>query len=421
MFRKLRWQIIIIEVAAFFVVTMAIIATININSYYQMKKSAHQILNMLDSNNGELYKIKDSDEEISDSLKSKYEMGFNLKINEETRYTTRYFYAKLNSEGEILSYNLDHVASISADDVEQYVSKALAKSKNEGKISRYWYLRSYSEEELTIYFVDFYTQNNYLDYMYKISLLVAGICMVFVCIVVYYLSGLIIRPMEKNLEQQKRFITDASHEIKTPLAAISANVDVLELVSGEKEITGKIRKQVNQLSNLVNEMLQLTRMSNKGLKKEEMEEICMSALVEELVEDFRVRLESDNRQMETEIGENIRIVGNRSDIHRLVSVLMDNAVKYCSPEGKVVIRLKEDSRSVRFYISNSSEKIPEKELAHLFDRFYRTDSSRSRQTGSYGIGLSIAKAIVDKHKGKIRVKNVKEGVAFEFTLPAKAK
>ncbi|MDD2957848.1 MAG: HAMP domain-containing sensor histidine kinase [Lachnospiraceae bacterium] len=413
MFRELRKKIIFIQIIAFLVVTVLIVGTINLNAYQQMVRSAHQVLEMLSDSEGIFPELIRTEGNSSDT-----DFGFGSKMTEETSYITRYFYVRLGTDGEILEYNLDHIASVTSDDVADFTAEVLNRSKSEGMIDSYRYLKKTIDDEISIYFVDCYTQQNYVHYVMRISIIVAILCMIFVCIFVYLLSDKAIAPLEENLEKQRRFITDASHELKTPLAAISANADVLELMVGENEITEKIKRQTKQLNGLVNEMLTLSRMDGIIVKKEDYENIDFSALVQSCVSDFSAITVSQKKTLTMDVKSKIQIRGVRKDIIRLVSVLLDNAIKYCQEEGAVrVCLIAPSAKTVRLEIHNTCEPLPRESLPHLFERFYRTDVSRCRDTGSYGIGLSIAKAIVINHKGKIGVKNEADGVCFFVELP----
>nr|WP_302627460.1 HAMP domain-containing sensor histidine kinase [uncultured Eubacterium sp.] len=417
MFKKLRKQIILIELAAFLFVTIIILASINIVSHNQMHKNAHQVLVMLSENNGQL---KQSDN-IYNKYKN-YDIGFNAKLNEETPYNTRYFYVELDKEGNIDNYNLNHIAAISDKDVAKFVKRIYRLPRDEGSVSTYRYLKKETDSGMTIYFVDCYMQNKYVSYIFKISLLVGFICMIIILLVVYFLSGKVIKPMEKNMEQQKQFITDASHELKTPLAAISANVDVLELINDNPDsidTTKKIKRQVSQMSTLINEMLALARMNSMESKNEAPVSINVSSLLEQQIDDIMPIVKSKDITLHHEIANDLSCMGKLKEISRLFSVLLDNATKYCTSGGNINISLAKEGKNIHFKISNSSEPIDKHDLEHIFDRFYRANKARTRAEGSYGIGLSIAKAIVENHNGKIVAKNVADGIQFSVVIPQK--
>lgn len=246
--------------------------------------------------------------------------------------------------------------------------------------------------------------------------------MMVVCIFVYYFSGKIIRPMEKNVSLQKQFVTDASHELKTPLAAISANVDVLELMNDNPDAeatTKKIKNQIFQLNTLINEMLTLTKINSTEYMEQPFETLNISNIILQQLSDMEPVMKQKNITLKTSITENVQCMARAKEISRLFSVLLDNAIKYCTEDGVIRIRLSKDYRNIHYTITNSSKPLDKIELDHIFDRFYRGDKARTRKEGSYGIGLSIAKAIVTNHKGKITAKNTPNGVQFAVHIPLK--
>lgn len=454
--RTLRLKISLIAFAAFFLVTGAIIGGLNYKMNTQVITSAHKMLTVLSENNGTLPHVnakpnadttagstqnssqsgsqsstqngsqsgsQSSSQSGAASSNSQpgdsYDLGFDSKMNIETQYTTRYFYVVLNADGSIASDNLDHIAAVSRDDLTDFANETMENPKTEGWITYFRYLKVPVGQQTTIYYVDCYNQKQYVRYLTKMSLMIAGIGMIFASIFVYLFSGKAIEPLEESFQRQKRFVTDASHELKTPLAAISANVDVLELQYGENDTTKRIRNQVTHLSTLVNEMLTLSRVTSTTITKEESEDLDLSTMARSKVSEFLPIIETQGKHITCNISENTVLTGNRSDIDRLLSVLLDNAVKYCLPDGSIQVSAGTDKKTIRFSVTNSSEPITPNELNHLFDRFYRTDHSRSRDTGSYGIGLSIAAAIVQKHHGRITARNVPDGVRFECEFPAK--
>lgn len=415
MFKKLRKQIIVIELAAFLFVTVVILASINLIYHIQINRSAHQVLTILAENEGKL--PNDDNQEYND-----YVIGFNSIINEETPYSTRYFFVELDNSGQITGYNLSHIAAISEDNVSKIVNRAYNISKNEGSVSTYRYLKKNTSSGMIIYFVDCYMQQQYFSYILKVSLLIGGLCMMVVCIFVYYFSGKIIRPMEKNVSLQKQFVTDASHELKTPLAAISANVDVLELMNDNPDAeatTKKIKNQIFQLNTLINEMLTLTKINSTEYMEQPFETLNISNIILQQLSDMEPVMKQKNITLKTSITENVQCMARAKEISRLFSVLLDNAIKYCTEDGVIRIRLSKDYRNIHYTITNSSKPLDKIELDHIFDRFYRGDKARTRKEGSYGIGLSIAKAIVTNHKGKITAKNTPNGVQFAVHIPLK--
>lgn len=441
MFKKLRWHIILIELGAFLFITVLIVAAINIGFTAQINRNAHQLLSMLEKYGGIIPEVVDSysengedntqikiiydndsatdDEKIQHFDSDFSDLGFGLRFSDETRYTTRYFWVLLDDNNIIIDEDLSHIAAQSVYDVQNYVHAAVKSSRLESHSGKYYYLKVPEEDKTRIYFVDCYSMIESRNSLTRTSIFIASIAMIIATAFVWITSKQVIAPLQKNLELQKRFITDASHELKTPLAAIQVNADVLELTMGENPTIDKIKRQVNNMNGLVEEMLTLSRMDSEAERKEEFSEIDFSSLVEEKVSDFMTRAESQDKKLILNIKPDIKVIGNSKGLERLVSVLCDNAVKYCSSGGEIDVCLDSTLSYAKLEVANTSEKLSQDDMKHLFDRFYRTDSSRSKETGGYGIGLSIAKTVVDQHRGKISAANREDKVCFTVELPIK--
>ena len=224
------------------------------------------------------------------------------------------------------------------------------------------------------------------------------------------LSRRAIRPIAENIERQRQFVTDAGHELKTPLAIILANLDALELRGGESKYSRNIRGQATRLSALMQNLLTLARLDeSSGLP--DASPLSLTELTRESVEMFRAPAELRQIRLSEALAEGVSVTGSRTLLQQLLSTLLDNAVKYCPEGGEIAVRLREEERAVLSVSNTVGEERPA--LDRLFDRFYRSDSSRN-QKGGFGIGLSAAAAIVRQHKGEIDAHY--EGDTIVFTV-----
>ena len=249
------------------------------------------------------------------------------------------------------------------------------------------------------------------------ALISAAACAGCICLawlLVALFSKRAIKPLVENAVMQKQFITDAGHELKTPLTVISANMDVLALETGENEWVQSTKKQVANMRGLVNELIYLSRLDEEDAKLKR-EDVDLSRVVRDASEPFAGMAEFSGKTMSVEVEDSVHISGDGAALQRLTSILCDNAVKY-APEGDAIrVRLKQDKRGIAFSVENGlKQPLSQDQIAHLFDRFYRTDESRNRESGGYGIGLSVAKAIVEKHRGTIRAVQSKDGQRIRF-------
>ncbi len=224
-----------------------------------------------------------------------------------------------------------------------------------------------------------------------------------------------IKPLVENAVMQKQFITDAGHELKTPLTVIAANMDVLALETGENEWVQSTKKQVANMRGLVNELIYLSRLDEEDAKLKR-EDVDLSKLAREAAEPFVGMAEFSGKSMAVDVEDGVRVTGDAAALHRLVSILCDNAVKY-APEGDAIaVTLKRDRRGVALTTENGlAAPLSPEALTHLFDRFYRADESRSRESGGYGIGLSVARAIAEKHGGRLAARQSEDARRIRFT------
>ena len=231
------------------------------------------------------------------------------------------------------------------------------------------------------------------------------------------ISKTIVKPVEETIEKQKDFISDASHELKTPIAVIQANSDVLEGEIGNNKWLTYIQNECDNMSKLINEMLLLSKMENIDLQREK-EEFNLSEEIELNVSSFESMAFDNNVKLKTEIEENIITHDfNRSDIKHIISTLVDNAIKHTKKNKKVIVELKKVKDNIIINVKNEGEEIKEEDREKIFERFYRVDKSRNRNEKRYGLGLSIAKSIVLKNNGEISVDCSNGITTFTTKLP----
>lgn len=402
MYQKLKKKIIFIEMTAFLIVTILILGIINIVLSYQANQTNTRLLNMISNNSGKFPDVNKNDDN---------KLAFGGKITQETQYTTRYFIVNTDEEGNIEESDLGHIAEVSSGELPDIVKSVLNKDNEEGSYLHYKYKVVEKNGGYTLYFVDNYTQTLFIKYVMKISIFIAIIAMIAVFIIVYLLSGKAIEPILRNFEKQKRFITDAGHELKTPLAAISANADVLTLTVGKNDSINRIKKQTRQLNALIQEMLTLAKLEDYE-KKSEFSKVDLSLLMKDVILELEPIAENSNKKLLINIEDDICIFGDNFGLQHLISVLLDNAIKYCTDKGTITARLSRSGKKILMEIRNTGNVDGVEDLNRLFDRFYRADKSRSKATGGFGIGLSIAKAVVENHHGEISVQNNNGEVSF---------
>lgn len=413
MVKKLRRKFVRVAMLSLLLILMAIIGVINILNFNQIRTSADETLDLLAENDGLFPDMRMAFLQKNGNLPPE-PFGRNIiayNRSMELPFQSRYFIVKTTQSGTIIYIDTSHTATVDAGDAAQIVDNISTNIKGTGNCRGYYdanyrYLIHQNADGSILYlFMD--CSKEFFD---AIRLLIMGviigvISLLAMFMLVYLFSGKAVAPVVESLEKQKRFITDAGHELKTPLAVISANVDVLELESGKSEWTDSIRGQIKRMNGLVKNMLTLTRMEEESIHLV-FSEMDMSAAVSEAAQSFKPVAEAKGLSYELIIADDLHIKGDKNTIGQMATILLDNAMKYTSANGTVNVHLDKDNRGkkVVLEVANTCDSIPEGKLDRLFDRFYRGDSSRSRETGGYGIGLSVAKAIALSHQGSIEAK-----------------
>lgn len=321
-------------------------------------------------------------------------------MSREIPYESRYFVVEVSENGKILKSDLSRIISVDESSAEEYAGKAMSGNSSRGFIDQFRYSKTDSQGSTKIIFLDCGRKLDSFRSFLLISVIV-GLCgCVVTFIAFFFAAGKIVAPIAESYEKQKRFISDAGHEIKTPLTIINANVDLLEL-DGEKEELTEIREQTVRLTGLTNDLIMLSKMEEAEHTIQKID-FPLSDLVSETAASFRAPAASRGLNFDADIAQGVSMNGAPDAIRRLISVLLENAVKYAPENGSVKLcMISQKKQSIISVENDTAERIAENDLAHIFDRFYRADASRNSSTGGHGIGLSIAKAIVEAHGGSI--------------------
>lgn len=435
MIKTLQKKFILLTMLALISALLVVVGGINSINIYQVNKKSEILLSMLAENGGDFPQQTKKDpypqmEEKDGKTVPKEESPkeappkriLDYPISEETPFETRYFTVTVaddSSDSLEMSVNVSHIAAVSEAEAKEFTEELIEKEKISGYYGRYRYQKAGTEDGKNIYiYLDCLNDLQSIQNFAVNSLLVGGIFLVLVLILVSVFSKRAIRPVVESMEKQKQFITDAGHEIKTPIAIILANTEVIEMCEGESEWTRSIKNQVSRLTELVGSLLMLSKM-DETRQQIEMGEVKFGKLIKEISDSFHTMLVQKNQKLELMVDEKLSVYGNEKEIRQLGTILMDNAVKYTPDGGKMRISLKRKEKMAVLDFYNECESLPQGDLNRLFDRFYRADSSRSRESGGYGIGLSVAKAVVKNHKGKISVKAQEKGILFTVKIPVR--
>lgn len=341
-----------------------------------------------------------------------YEFDSILNYDEESAFRTRYFVLYFDQNKNITKVDIEHIAAVDNETAKKIANKAFSRKTDTGYIGEYRFrITSGSQSNNMAIFVDCNDEMNSRNITIVSIIMIALMFTVLITLLFAFLSNKVIGPFEENARMQKQFITDASHELKTPLAVISANAEVLEYKDGGNEWITNIKTQIERMSGLINDLLTLSRIEEfDGTLL--LEEVNISKIAEENLNSFNEVFAKKNVKVISKITPDIVINANPQQIGMLISILVENASKYVTQPGEVEVSLTSSLRYTTFKIYNTAQLSDDIDCKKLFDRFYRPDSSRATSTGGHGIGLSIAKKITGLHNGSISAKRKDNGIVF---------
>ncbi|MCR5356399.1 MAG: HAMP domain-containing histidine kinase [Lachnospiraceae bacterium] len=318
----------------------------------------------------------------------------------EANYMTRFFTVRFDSAGEVVFASTDYIAAIGEEDAVAYARQVLKEGSARGYMKAYRYVREAIGDETVVVFLNTSRDQQSMLSLLVLTVFVSCVSLLIVFVLVELLAGRAIRPYANNIRQQKQFITDASHELKTPLTSISTSLDVLTMEHGEDEWTENIRKQTGRMSKLVSELVTLSKLDEESPVPDK-EEFSLSNAAWEIVDVYMPQAKAQGKNFSVDIEDDVMLFGEKASIQQMLSVLLDNAVRYCDEKGDIRFSLNRKKNRVYMEVFNTCDYETPPDTERLFDRFYRPDESRNSKTGGNGVGLSIARAVTQAHGGKI--------------------
>lgn len=327
----------------------------------------------------------------------------------------RLFSVFFDTEGNLLQVSSPENHELSKEDKETLANEVLLLSKERGSYSNYLYTVKNTEKETVVCFFNFAPERAMTTRLLQTCALFSFIGVLILSIPIYFLSKWIIRPVQLAFDKQKQFIGDASHELKTPLTIIMANAEVLETSLPENKWLLHILEQGERMKQLINSLLTIAKL-DAGQTITPFTDFDLSKTVQNSALTFESLAYEYQKQYQIHVEEHLSLLGNEEQIRQLVTILLDNAFKYSDENGHVSVSLTKHGNKKVLQVSNTGKSIPAKDQKHIFERFYRSDASRSRESGSYGLGLSIAHSIVALHKGKISVQSKDGHTVFTVQL-----
>lgn len=413
MIEKIKKKFILLATLSMVMLMTVLVSSMNIMNYSSVVSEADRILSVLSQPGVPRGDAAPRPETPTPPIR-KHQFLPN-GMSPEVPYESRYFTAVVTHNGDIEETDFSRIISVDRELAEDYVQEALKRKRDTGFIGAFRYMKISEEQTTRILFLDF---GRKLDSFYRflwisVSVGVLGCILVFVLFL--FSAERIVRPIAESYEKQKRFISDAGHEIKTPLTIIHANLDLLECDFAGNEDLEEIRQQVRRLGTLTNDLIYLSKMEEPGSTLTMME-FPVSDIVLETGEMFYAVSQAQRKEYHIQIEPRVSMTGSQDAVRQLVTILLDNAMKYSPEGGKVELQMSVNRGNIILTVFNTTQvPVPEENISRVFERFYRTDTSRNSQTGGHGIGLSIAQAIVKAHHGKIKAES-KNGYDFKITV-----
>lgn len=411
MFRRLRLQFIVVATIAVSIMLISIIGILNASKYATSEKKINKILDLLSKNNGVL-----PDEEVVEKILGR-------KTNPDIIVQYRYFSAYVDSTNKVITMNTEHIANLSETDVIFYIRKILSGKNRYGNFTttdgqKFAYKLSLHEDDSKLIVV--LDTTSYIEDradLIDTSVFIFFSNLVFFIIIFVIFSGKVMMPFMENYRNQKAFITNAGHELKTPLAIISANNELCEMIGGENEWTKSTKEQVERMTDLINRLVVLARFEEKSEEKSDVAEknINFSDIVTKSANSFKSMAIKGGKNFESNIQKNLCISGDDGAIYELVNILIDNANKYCDDGGTVGVGLLQHGitfKKAKLVVYNTYKSGKGVDYSRFFERFYREDKSHNSNVSGYGVGLSIAGNIVKRHKGKIHISYKNDTIYF---------
>ncbi len=411
MIRKLRKRFIRITMLSVTAVLLLLCVIINVANFLSVNANLTQLLETIAENRGTIPKNP------PDNKKPPSGQGGG-QFTPETPFSTRFFVLRYTKDGELQLADLEHIAAVKEDDTEKFLSAALSHGEGFGYLDGYkYYVVNTGEETRMAIFLDAYRDLHSVTVTALLSFGTMVICIAVVYILVVLFSRKAIDPVVRSYERQKQFITDAGHELKTPITVIATSLKVLEMETGKQKWIDKAEAQTERLRELVNSLVTLSRMDEE-ISPLHPAPFSASDSVAETAESFLSFAEAEGHPLELSVASGITYCGDEYAIRQLVSILLDNAVKYATPETPIRFSMEKAKKGIVIRTENRCEGLTAADTEKLFDRFYRNDHARA-SNGSFGIGLSIARSIAEGHHGTAKATLDEKTGTVTFTIHLK--
>ena len=413
MFEKSRKKIVFSIMSILVALWVGTLSVIYISSYLEMTKQNEGMLKA----HSEMYKLSDKKEELFVPIKPFHngEPEFNHRFKDSPAFKLSDFYTvALSYEGELIEIKNEASTVYKDSELKALAEKIVKSGKTKGTEKNLSFYKMDKDGYILVTFMDNTIVNESAVTLFRYTLIFGVVALVVFFFLSRFLARKIVEPLEDGYKKQKQFISDAGHELKTPVSVVSANAELLERELGDNQWLKNIQYENERMGILVGQLLDLARAENV---KPQFEEINFSRLVAGEALPFESVAFEKGINLNTNITDDIKVMGNSTQLKQVVSVLLDNAIKHSVGNSDVTLNLIKENNYVNLSVVNKGEEIPKEHREKLFERFYRVDDARNSESNHYGLGLAIAKAIVDSHKGKIEVLCYNGLVEFKVKIP----
>ena len=325
-----------------------------------------------------------------------------------------FFAVAFDTDGNVKEYFNDSSSPFSDEELVEYASNLLDQKDTFYQGKSVVALITYGEDYILVSMMDTAATDSTITHLVVNMIIYGIVAVVVVFFLSFFLAKWVMRPAEMGYEKQKQFISDAGHELKTPISAIGANIEVLKKEIGENRWLDNISYENDRMLTLVCQLLDLAKIESKT---SEVYEVNLSLLCEEVLLPFEAFAYERNVEFSYDVGENIFVRGNEDSLKKMLDVLIENGISHSITPGEVRLSLEKKNDKVLLSVSNSGAPLSETEINHMFDRFYKSDASRCEDKGHYGLGLAIAKAAADEMGANIRIECFDEKVYFKVEIP----
>lgn len=387
MLKKLRRRFIAAAMAAIGAVTLVLLCAVNLWNYKITTDSLDATLDIM-------------------SLTGSYSSGKDYSLPEifgghssEEMYMTRFFAVYYDQNGKAAGVFRDYIATVSVEQALSYSSDALSSGRERGYYGDYRYRVLGASGGSIVVFLNAVPEQQSMKTLLRVSVIVSLLALLAAFALITAFSKKATAPYMKNMQLQKQFITDAGHELKTPLTSISTSADVLKLETGENEWVDNIQKQAARMSKLVANLVTLSKL-DEGAQMPDMCDFSLSDAAWEVSEPFELRAVAQGKKYSRSIEDNITVHGDMAAVQQMISILLDNAFKYSDEGGEIRLSVRKQHKGSVIEVYNTCAEGSLGDISRFFDRFYRADKARSADGGT-GIGLSIARAVAEAHGGSI--------------------